>query len=144
MEKWNYEYDVKEIIKSINKYSWYSWAIKSKYCVIDEYLEIFREKVSKQTSSLNDLFKQMENEISRIANGNISHYYDDLENKAIEKIVYIVENHSDYFEDFEPIGESFITLLKRAEFHMMKDLLFKFHNEFKKEFTKELEKENKK
>lgn len=134
------EYNVKDMLKSINKNSGFNWVIENKYCVIDEYLEIFQDKFAiEELNSLNDFFEQMQDEIPDIANGNINIYNIDVSDYVFTKMKYLMENHSEYFETFEPKKTEIYDVLRAAEYHMIEDVLFEFHNEFSNRLEKSLD-----
>ncbi|TNK81554.1 hypothetical protein C4M97_00460 [Mycoplasmopsis pullorum] len=140
-EKWNDEY--KDLARKITKRKKFKRLYISPHEFIkfaDEYLEIFQKKLAtKELNSLNDLFEQMQDEIPDITNDNFLITDDHLEFRLYEKMEYLVENHSEYFfEKLEPQKTNFHDISKAAEYYIMDDFLYEFHDEFKKEFSKEL------
>ncbi|TNK89277.1 hypothetical protein C4M83_05700, partial [Mycoplasmopsis pullorum] len=110
------------------------------YCYFD-YLEVLIQE--SENNSVDEIFEKLYDEIPDIVDANINIYDDDLEKEAFKKFNYIFENHNEYFENFEPKKTKIYDVLRAAEYHMLEDFLFEFHDEFsnrlKAEFTKELE-----
>ncbi|VEU70333.1 hypothetical protein [Mycoplasmopsis glycophila] len=154
IKKWSNEYKIYQLAKKIstknNKFDWLNLNnLDFTGCrdyeidlVGEDYFERFSEKVEyDKANSLNDLFEQMEKQIPYIAYDNANIYDEDLEFQSFEKMKYLIDNHLEYFETFEPEKTSTHNVLRAAEQYIIEDFLYEFHNEFKKEFTKELEKE---
>lgn len=153
IKKWSNEYKIYHLAKISTKNNKFDWLNLNNqdftgyrdytiHLVGEDYFERFSEKFEyDKANSLNDLFEQMEKQIPYIADDNANIYDEDLELQSFEKMKYLIDNHLEYFERFEPEKTSIHNVLRAAERYIIEDFLYEFHNEFKKEFTKELEKE---
>ncbi|TNK81582.1 hypothetical protein [Mycoplasmopsis pullorum] len=137
-EKWKWSRKYKDLATEITK-----WNEKfDRLCLkaASDYFMNFRTKIEfDRANSLNDLFEQMQDIISDIVESNISVTKTPLESHWLEKMKYLIDNHLEYFEKLEPKKTKMHDVLRAAEYYIMDDFLYEFHDEFKKEFTNELE-----
>ncbi|VEU70660.1 hypothetical protein [Mycoplasmopsis glycophila] len=143
--KW-YEEDKPETLKSRTFYNSYIPDLDSVAFqeAMYEYFENLETLIKDRgTSSINEIFEKIDNELTTIANNNANLYdcswnwYNDL----VRKIDYMLENYKYVITKDNNITNS-RDILGIADNYILTDFLREFSNECKSEFEKELELEN--
>ncbi|VEU70330.1 hypothetical protein [Mycoplasmopsis glycophila] len=143
LNKWDEQNKINQITEKVIKVNDELISLNS-VSLIDvayEYLEHIQYMVKeKEANSLEELFDLVWDNTSILTECNINIYNHDLQEEAFEKLNYIFENHNEYFQN--EIKKDVYAVLRAAEYYIMDDFLYEFHNEFQNQFEKEYELEN--
>ncbi|APJ38699.1 hypothetical protein [Mycoplasmopsis pullorum] len=105
-----------------------------------EYFDYLKTLIQESENNLLDeIFEKLDYEIPDIAESNINIRCIHLKDDAFAKMDYLIENDYECPYHSKPPKRTIYKVLQHAEYHMIEDFLFEFHDQFKKEFTKELD-----
>lgn len=137
---------VKEIIKS-NK-SFPNVKSISYEDLVDVYYDVFWDQIEfefstkgkkKKSKTLEELFEHQEENLWDIADDEVnSHFNNEVEEEAIDKLQYAIDKGHIYGAMIDEKGANVLRLVRMAEGYIIRDFLVEFQAKFQKEFTKRL------
>ncbi|QIW62358.1 hypothetical protein [Mycoplasmopsis gallinacea] len=112
----------------------------------NKYIEDLEERLDDEELKVDEKFFENQSEhIYEIADDNVNIYYADLEKNAVEKLNYLLDNHSDVLEEFTKTNKkNFYVIVHYAEYYIGSDFLEEFHRKFEETIEKRLDLDNQK
>ncbi|VEU70329.1 PIN domain-containing protein [Mycoplasmopsis glycophila] len=108
---------------------------------INEYFDNLETLIKEnKINSTDEIFEEVDNELTTIANNNANFYRRSWDDDAFDKVDYILRNYNYVIEE-DNITSAW-EILGIADNYILTDFLSEFSNECKSEFEKELELEN--